>query len=303
VFVRSVSFFRPFRLLLAAVLLSSPATGVRADGGRIVIGITPERNLFEQHERYTRLAEYLSKTTGLPIGVTILSRYGSVIDQFVDRHLEGAFFGSFAGALAHERLGAEALVRPVTASGKATYHAYMVVRREAGIRNVEDMRDKVMAFVDRNTSCGYVYPLAFLRRHGVRDPHAFFAESYFAGSHDAVIEALLDGLADVGVVKNTVFEEARAKDPAVDRLLRILDRSPAFPTHGLFVRTDLPPAVKNTIRKALISMSRSAEGKRVLAFMGISGFEPAESHDDYSAVFDLAEEAGIDLKTYRLTDR
>ena len=69
------------------------------------IGLIPEKNIFEQKRRYAPLADYLGKKIDMKIELKVLSRYGNVITNFVSNDLDGAFFGSFTGALAQMKLG------------------------------------------------------------------------------------------------------------------------------------------------------------------------------------------------------
>ena len=70
---------------------------------RILLGLIPELNIFKQKARFRPLGEYLTKRMGVPVEFTILSRYGNIIESFQSERMDGAFFGSFTGALAIER--------------------------------------------------------------------------------------------------------------------------------------------------------------------------------------------------------
>jgi len=100
----------------------------------IVIGLIPEQQIFDQVERYTPLADYLSKKIGAKITLKVLTRYGNIIDNFTSLGLDGAFFGSFTYTLAHARLGVEVLARPENLEGRSTYHGLLFVRSDSGIR-------------------------------------------------------------------------------------------------------------------------------------------------------------------------
>src|SRR3990170_1466752 len=86
----------------------------------LLIGLIPEQNIFRQFERYEPLARYLSKKTGRNIKLSVLPRYGNIINNFKSEKMDGAFFGSFTYALAHARLGVEVLARPVGLNGAST---------------------------------------------------------------------------------------------------------------------------------------------------------------------------------------
>src|SRR5512138_3097665 len=189
-----------------AAAAAAPAAPAAAPARKeLVVGLIPEVNIFEQKARFRLLGEYLGRRIGVPVRFTILSRYGNILERFEAEHMDGAFFGSFTGALAIERLGVVPLARPVNLDGGSTYHGRIFVRKDSGLRSVADLRGKRMAFVDRATTAGYVFPLAWLREHGIREPEGFFSEYYFTGSHDAAVMAVLDRKADVGAAKHSVL--------------------------------------------------------------------------------------------------
>ena len=88
-----------------------PATKQPA-GKVLVIGLIPEQNIFRQMERYGPLAKYLQQRTGYQIKLEVLPRYGNIIDNFVSKGMDGAFFGSFTYTLAHAKLGVKVIARP-----------------------------------------------------------------------------------------------------------------------------------------------------------------------------------------------
>jgi ABC-type phosphate/phosphonate transport system substrate-binding protein len=64
-------------------------------GPPLLIGLIPEQNIFRQFERYEPLARYLSKKTNVNIKLSVLPRYGNIINNFKSEKMDGAFFGSF----------------------------------------------------------------------------------------------------------------------------------------------------------------------------------------------------------------
>lgn len=282
-------------LVLAVAVSAGAQENTRRD--QMLIGLIPEMNIFKQKARFRLLGEYLGRKIGVPVRFTILSRYGNILERFEAERMDGAFFGSFTGALAIERLGVVPLARPVNLDGSSTYHAHLFVRRDSGIRTVADMRGKRMAFVDRATTAGYVFPLAWLRENGIAKHQELFSEAYFTGSHDAAIDAVLDRKADVGAAKHSIYDRVRKDNHRVDDELVILAESPPVPSNGLCVRRDLEPDLKEAFRRALLELERDPEGARILAQLGAVRFIETTAVD-YQPVLDLARKAGIDLKRY-----
>jgi phosphonate transport system substrate-binding protein len=261
------------------------------------IGLIPERNIFSQKKRYEPIADYLSKRAGVEVELVVLSRYGNIIENFVSNDLDGAFFGSFTGALAHRKLGVEALARPEYPDGTSTYHGLIFVRRDSGIRSGDDMKGKRFAFVDKATTAGYLLPLRYFEDEGIDDYRSWFKETYFTGTHEGAIRDVLQRKADVGAAKNTVFNMLASHEPEISDELMILTRSPDVPENALLVRSDLDDEIKSRLKEALLNMTHDAEGREVLKELGAARFiETVEA--DYAPVFDFAEEIGLDLETY-----
>jgi phosphonate transport system substrate-binding protein len=263
----------------------------------LTIGLIPEHNIFRQMERYKPLARYLSKQIGMDVEMKILSRYGNIVDNFTSNDLDGAFFGSFTYALAHAKLGVEVVARPEDQNGTSTYYGLIFVRRDSGIKKARDLKEKRFAFVDKATTAGYLLPLDFFRDQGIEDYHTFFSESYFTGSHEDAIYDVLNGKADIGAAKNTVYFRLAKEDPRIMRELAILVRSPDVPENGLALRKDLDPSLKVKIKEALLNMNGDPAGAQVLRQLGAKRFI-ATTDEDYAAVFKYAEHVGLDLKTY-----
>lgn len=263
----------------------------------ITIGLLPEMNVFKQKQRFEPLAAYLSEHMGVTVRLTILSRYGNIIERMREEDIDGAFFGSFTGALAISQLGVVPLARPVNMDGTSTYSGHIFVRKDSHIESVADMKGKTLALVERATTAGYVFPLAWLKQQGIADIDTYFSDHFFAGSHDAAIDAVLNKEADVGAAKNTIYERMRQEHPRIDNELIILASSPRVPSNGLCVRADLSDEYKKQLKNLLLNLHKEAKGLNVLQQLGAKGFVET-STADYQPVLDLAAEAGIDLKKY-----
>ncbi|MBI4681565.1 MAG: phosphate/phosphite/phosphonate ABC transporter substrate-binding protein [Nitrospirae bacterium] len=263
----------------------------------LTIGLIPEQNVFKQMKKYKPLGDYIEKKTELKIKFIVLPRYGNIIESFEKKHMDGAFWGSFTGAMAIKKLGIRPIARPVNPDGNSTYTGYIFVHKYSVIDSVDRMRHSIIAFVDKATTAGYVYPVAYLREHGVADIKSFFKEFYFTGSHDAAIYAVLNKEAEIGCAKNTIFDKLALEDPRVKEDLKIIATSPAVPSNGLAMKNNIAADIKKRLQKVLLEMDGDPEGKEVLKEFGAIKFVET-TENDYAPVFDLARKAGIDLKNY-----
>lgn len=112
---------------------------------------------------------------------------------------------------------------------------------------------------------------------------------------------MLEGRADIGAAKNTVFARLAAADPRVAAELTILDHSPEVPANSLAVRRDLDEKIKKALCETLLRMDLDREGRAVLQQFGAARFI-ATTPRDYQPVFDYARLLGLDLAAYDYTN-
>jgi len=276
---------------------SPPPPKKQAESRVLVIGLIPEQNIFKQVERYKPVADYIYKKTGYKIELVALPMYGNVIDRFTDKHMDGAFFGSFVYTLAHAKLGVEVLVRPENLKGISTYHGLIFVRKDSGIISAKDMKGKRFAFVDKATTAGYLLPVAYFHQNNITDYKTYFSETYFAGTHENAIHDVLDGKADIGAAKNTIYEKLEETDPRIRKKLLILQKSPDVPENPLGLRKDIDESVRQKLKEAFLDMAKNPEGKDVLRQFGARRF--IESADkDFEPVARYCEQIGLDLAAF-----
>jgi len=279
----------------AFAAFTSLASKADAREESLVIGLVPEMNIFKQRERFELLAPYLSKNLGIEVRLTMLT-YGNIIEKFKEEEIDAAFLGSFTGALAISQLGVVPLVRPINMDNTSTYQGYIFVRKDSNITSVADMKGKSMALVEKTTA-GFVFPMAWLKRHGIDDISTFFNEQFISGSHDRTISLVLNGKANVGAAKSTIYKNMRKWQPRIDSELVILTNSPKVPSNTFCVSKKLDQQYREQLKDLLLNLRGDSGGREVLKKLGAKRFVET-GRDQYQPVFDLAKEAGIDLGKY-----
>ncbi len=289
-----------FNLIVLAFIFTPLRISAKQDvlQEEILIGLIPEQNIFKQMDRYRPLASYLSEKSGVRIRLTILSRYGDIVERFVSRGMDGAFFDSLTGVMAVTKLGVEPVARPVNLDGTSTVRSYIFVRADSRINSVSDMKGKRIVFVDRATATGYLFVIAFLQEKGISDINKYFGEYFFTGSHDSAIYSVLDNRADIGSAQSTIFNMLVSKDPTIRKELHIIAQSEEFPETTLCLRKNISSDIKNRITDILLHMNQDPAGKEVLKKFGALKFIRAEVKD-FNPVFNLAKRARVDIRGYK----
>jgi phosphonate transport system substrate-binding protein len=159
------------------------------------------------------------------------------------------------------------------------------------------MKGKRFVFVHKATTAGFLLPLAYFKKQGIKDYKAYFKEIYFSGTHEDAIQDVVNKKADIGAAKNTVFERLAQSDPRIRRELEILEKSPDVPENGLAVRKNLDPSIKKEIQETLLNMHTDPNGQIVLKNFGARRFI-LTTYKDYDPVFKYAREIDLDLAHY-----
>jgi phosphonate transport system substrate-binding protein len=242
--------------------------------------LTPSQkptNLLEAGEEF---AQVLAKLVGVPFRVTVASDYAAVIEALRNRTADLAFVHPVGYVLANREAKARIVARNLW-HGKASFTSRIYVRKDSGLKQLEDLRGKTIAFVDPASSSGYTYPMVMLIQRGLvknRDPKTFFREVVFSGAHDASMRALLNGHVDA-IASFDLAREQYLKDPAERERLTWIAETPAIPEAGIAARDGLDAALVERIRGALLQIRAPQHAALLKRLYEIDGFEPAEDRD------------------------
>jgi phosphonate transport system substrate-binding protein len=277
----------------AVVCAGAPGPAAAADKPLHLV-LTPSQKPTDLLAAGEEFGKVLGQLVGVPVRVTVASDYAAVVEALRNQTADLAFVHP-AGYVIANREAKARIVAKNQWHGKTTFTARFYVRKDSGIKTVEDLRGKTMAFVDPASSSGYIYPMVLLIQRGLvknRDPKTFFREVTFAGSHDASMRALLNGHVDA-IVSFDMAREQYLKDPAERDRVAFVAETPPIPEAGIAAREKLDPATFARVREALLKITGPPHAAMLKRLYDIDGFEPAEDRE-YDPV-----RAAIDLLGYR----
>jgi len=276
--------------LLIAIACLTPASAVAQP---LHLVLTPSQKPTDLLSAGDEFGQALAKLYGAPVRVTVASDYAAVIEALRNRTADLAFVHPVGYVLASREAKARIVARNLW-HGKSTFTSRIYVRKASGIKTLEDLRGKTMAFVDPTSSSGYTYPMVLLIQRGLvrdRDPKTFFREVVFAGAHDAAMRALLNGHVD-SIASFDMAREQYLSDPAEREKITFVAETPPIPEAGIAARDGLDPAAFARVRGALLQMRGPAYAALLKRMYDIDGFEPAEDRD-YDPVRAAVELLGI----------
>jgi phosphonate transport system substrate-binding protein len=277
-------------VLVAALACVAP---VSAAAQPLHLVLTPSQKPTDLLAAGEEFGQALGKLYGASIRVTVASDYAAVPEALRNRTADLAFVHPGGYVLASREAKARIVARNLW-HGKSTFTSRIYVRRDGGIKTLEQLRGKTMAFVDPTSTSGYIYPMVLLIQRGLvkdRDPKTFFREVMFAGAHDAAMRALLNGHVDA-IASFDMAREQYLSDPAErEKIIAVAETTP-IPEAGIAARDGLSPETFARVRAALVQMRGPAYASLLKRMYDIDGFEPAEDRD-YDPVRAAVELLGV----------
>src|SRR5438094_3994108 len=224
-------------------------------------GFTPVLSEPEMRAEFEPLMNYLSESIGQKVTLYIAKDYGDLRTQMENGSVDIGSFSPFAYVDAAKG-GKIRIIAQSIIEGSATYRGIIVGRKNRGLKSIADLKGKRVAFVDPKSASGYVYPRAMLIEKEI-NPETFFKETIFAGSHDKVIAAVLEGRVDAGAIYDGALGVAKRSGIQVESLVTLAS-SDAIPHDAIAVRIGLDDTVAKRIQSALINLDKSGAGRRVI---------------------------------------
>ncbi len=245
--------------VLVAGILSGPGSAAAQE---LKFGFTPVLSEAEMRAEFEPLMTYLSDAIGEKVVLYIAKNYGDLRTQMEAGAVDIGSFSPFAYVDA-ARGGKVRIIAQSILEGSATYRGLIVARKDSGLKTLADLEGKRFAFVDPKSASGYVYPRAMLVEKGVT-PERYFKETIFAGGHDKVIAAVLEGQADAGAIYDGALRVEKTKGVPTENLVTLASTDP-IPHDAIAVRIGMDEALAKKIQAALVDLDKSEAGRRVIA--------------------------------------
>lgn len=238
---------------------------------RISFGLTPYLGPDATLQHARPLVDYLARTVGVQVEARAASSYDDLVRMAAHGEADLVALSPLAYVTARSRGARLRILATPVERGSPTYLGYIVVRaNDDRYHRVSDLRGSRFAYVERTSASGYLYARALLREYGL-DPDHDLGPTTIAGSHTAVIRAVLDGQVDAGAIGSSIMDVAGEPMGAAHGL-RVIGKTARIPFDAYCVRADLDEGTARRIQRALLAVARNArlqqEVATPLAFSG-----------------------------------
>jgi phosphonate transport system substrate-binding protein len=227
------------------------------------------------------IAEQLQKKFSIPVNIYISKDYAGLTTALKSKKVDYAFLSALSLVEAEKEVPLKVLLKK-TYNGPY-YFSGLVVRADSKIKSVKDLKGRAIAFVDRQSTSGYLYPQVYLRKNNFTDES--FKSISFSGSHAASVEKLENREVDVAAV---FVDDEKTNDGAWERFkknpkskFRLLWVSEPIPNDPIVVRTEFYnqyPKLTHELMYELIEMQNDPTSKKLISeVMGKGDLMPATS--------------------------
>lgn len=240
------------------------------------------------------LCAEVEKNSGRSVEPRVLRTYADLGDQMKKGEVHMAWAPPLV-AIEIERSGAATVVLCSSRAGKTTFQSAIFTRKDSFIDGLGDLAGKRMAWVDEESSAGYLVPR--LKIAALGHDLGMFGEEVFRRTHQAVARAVLGGEVDAGAtymsadpdtgdVVTAGWMEAGAKADDV----RVLETAGPIPSDAIAMSTALDDDAKKTLTDVLLKMGEHAP-ELVKGLLNADGFELAQK-THFDELRQMVEEAG-----------
>ncbi len=225
------------------------------------------------------ICRYLEPYLGIAVKGYVSTDYGSSIEAMRFKQVDMAFVDPLAFMMAHEQIGALPLLLEIYATGNPVYHSCIWVRRDSGIRTIEDLSGKTIAYADQVDMSGHLLPRDIFAQAGLLGADQltgeFFKQVYFAGGDEQAVRAVLNGFVDAAGVSEFSYLLLR---PEERDQVTVIARSVESPSHLVMARPGLPADLMARFKQALLALDpKQPQDKTVLdKLYGVQGYTEAK---------------------------
>jgi phosphonate transport system substrate-binding protein len=242
---------------------------------------------------YQFIAEYVGQRLGCPVELAI----GESFDTFARGEADVGFICGlpYVQLMQRDEPPVELIAAPVLQGeryqGRPIYFSDVIVRRDSPYAGFADLRGCSWAYNDPDSHSGYNITRYTLVRLG--ETHGFFGRVVAAGFHQEAIRMVASGAVDASAIDSQVLAIELRDHPELGERLRAIAALGPATIQPVVVARQLPGALKDDLRAALLAMGDDPAARAALAHGFVERFVPIAdaAYDDIRGMVEAADVA------------
>jgi phosphonate transport system substrate-binding protein len=271
--------------LLRAEIGSDAAgqTPIRNEMKTFTLGLVSAVNQKEIAEHFREFAHYVARKLYAPTdaaGKVVVAPTLSELAKLLTQNNVDFFMESpYPTYVVNHVHGAANLLLRRWKGGKAEYRSLIAARKDSNMSRLQDLRGKIIAFEDPESTSGYFLPKFFLQRNGFKLSQVPAENAkvpmtevgyLFGKTQDNLIELVLSKQVAAGALSD---DDYAALDNQKKANLNILAQTELLPRHLVSVRKNLAPELIQRLGRVLQTMNEDDEGRKILRSIDTTQFD------------------------------
>jgi len=227
------------------------------DKNTLYFGFDLRTTLQEDARQYLPFLTYLESATGYRFKLRFTEKNSTIADELGVNRVQFAAMGAMSYLKAKSRFKVIAIAQGVNLQSNSEYRSFLVVKPNSSLQTLADIKGKRMAFGDKASTQGHLIPRILLDQQGIQLSN--LSEYIYTDSHQHCADVVLSGKSDICGMQDTLAESMASQG-----LLRILHRSPYFPTSGIVANVQVSTEVIDKVKQALLNFRPQGKDKENL---------------------------------------
>ncbi|MDP2806396.1 MAG: phosphate/phosphite/phosphonate ABC transporter substrate-binding protein [Gallionellaceae bacterium] len=154
------------------------------------------------------------------------------------------------------------------------FKGIFIVRKDSGIKVPADLKGKVVSYPSPTALAAAIMPQYFLHKSGININKDI--QNNYVGSQESSIMNVYLGQSVAGATWPPPWRLFQKDHPAEAAQLKVIWETPSLLNNSVMVRDDVPEAIRQGVRQALLDLPKTPEGRRILAGMETARFHAAD---------------------------
>jgi phosphonate transport system substrate-binding protein len=265
---------------------------VRRDPEVLKIALLPDESPASIIKKNEKLRTYLESALKRKVDLVVTTDYSSMIEAMRRGQIDVGYFGPLSYVLLKQKMpGAMAFAAKLEGTSP-TYRAVVIAGTDSGVKTLQDVKGKSVAFGDPASTSSHLIPKHMLLEAGLKAGQDY--QEHFAGAHDAAALAVQGGNAQAGGLSRYLFDSLVEQGTIKTDRVRVIAESKPYPNYPWVLADDLVPQLQEAIRSAFYNL----KDKDVLKPIKADGFAPMRD-EDYNEIRDMAKILGVNAEKPR----
>lgn len=242
--------------------------------------VHPLHNPLKLSESYQPLIEYLNRQLpGVQLQLEASRDYQAYEQKFRERG-PAFLLPNPWHTLQAQKVGYHVIAM---AGDAEDFKGIFIVRQDSKIKKPADLKGKVVSYPSPTALAAAIMPQYFLYTHGININRDI--QNIYVGSQESSIMNVYLGKSSAGATWPPPWRLFQKDHPTEAAQLKLIWETPSLLNNSVMVRDDVSESVRKQVRKSLLDLAQTTEGKAILLGMETTSFHAANDAS-YAVVAD-----------------